>query len=317
VKKIEGIDFAEYLEFVGRQESQSIRQISSATTQIWDWLQQPPDAKGDPLPWPRMHKCFRLRAREVTLWAGVNGHGKSMVLSHVTAHLMLEHGPIAVASMEMPIETLGERLVRQLAGGADFDVARFGEIMAATDDRYWVYDEQESVTPERILGFVAYCAKELGCRHVVIDSLVKCGLDKGERSNKAQADFLDQLTWAAKRFGPHIHLVHHMRKGDSEDRPGGKFDVKGAGELTDQADNLVLVWRNKPKERAIEDGSETPDMLEEADTILEVAKQRHFPWEGRIWLWHDTASSQFRDDRYELPIEIVPRTPVNRRVRHF
>ena len=80
---------------------------------------------------------------------------------------------------------------------------------------------------------------KLGCKHIVIDSLMKCGI--GEEDYQAQGDFVDKLCWIAKKYDVHIHLVHHMRKGRSEDDIPDKFDVKGASRITDMVDNLFTA----------------------------------------------------------------------------
>jgi twinkle protein len=84
-----------------------------------------------------------------------------------------------------------------------------------------------------------------------------------------------------------------MRKGNSEAAPGGKFDVKGAGELTDLADNVFLVWRNKGKEDALQKDPHDIEAREEPDAMLTVAKQRHGDYEGRIMLDFNLPSKQY------------------------
>ena len=104
--------------------------------------------------------------------------------------------------------------------------------------------------------------------------------------------FIDRLMWVAKTHGGHIHLVHHIRKGENEDIVPNKFDVKGAGEITDMVDNVCIVWKNKKKQRMIENGETVTD-----DTpcgIINVEKQRHGEWEGKIKLWFDQPSGQFK-----------------------
>jgi twinkle protein len=51
-----------------------------------------------------------------------------------------------------------------------------------------------------------------------------------------------------------VHLVMHSRKKEDEFAPPGKFDAKGTGTITDLADNVMTVWRNKKKEAEREQG---------------------------------------------------------------
>lgn len=300
MKSIDGVDFREYLEFCGKQESQSLVPLSSAAARIWDRMQQGPSHFGDPLPWQKTHGKIRFRPGEISVWAGMNGHGKSLVLSHCSIVWML-YGPVAVASLEMPIDALGERFSRQALGRRDIGLEDFGRVMASTDEKYWIYDETDTVESERVLGMAIYAIKELGCRHVIIDSLVKCGLRMGDASAQEQKSFVDRLCWIAKTYRAHIHLVHHMRKGNGEYEPGNKMDVKGAGEITDLADNVLLQWRNKPKENRLAKGEQDDG----PDAVLTVAKQRHGEWEGPILLWLDKTSQQFTGTSNEHGNEII------------
>jgi twinkle protein len=127
--------------------------------------------------------------------------------------------------------------------------------------------------------------KELGLDHLVIDSLMKCGI--GVEDLTGQKDFVDGLCAIARDTGLHIHLVVHMRKGENEKTAPGKFDVKGAGEITDLVDNLVIVWKNG---RKTDDPTST-----DPDAYVRVAKQRHHSWEGSFAFWFDKGSQQFKE----------------------
>ncbi|QGZ66385.1 AAA family ATPase [Paraburkholderia acidisoli] len=117
---------------------------------------------------------------------------------------------------------------------------------------------------------------------------------------------MNSLTAIAHDTGAHIHLIAHVKKGGSEyDRPG-KFDVKGSGSITDLADNLFIVWRNKRKEAV---GSEKLKLKrEEADLVmgepdcyLSLEKQRNGDYEGVFGLWFDGPSMQYVENRGQLP----------------
>ena len=41
---------------------------------------------GDKLPWPKTFDKILLRNGELSVWAGITGHGKSMLLSHIIVH---------------------------------------------------------------------------------------------------------------------------------------------------------------------------------------------------------------------------------------
>jgi twinkle protein len=67
------------------------------------------------------------------------------------------------------------------------------------------------------------------------------------------------------------------------------MDIKGSSSITDLADNVCSVWRNKAKD----DGSVDAGA---ADAVLYLDKQRNGEWEGAISLWFDKQSMQYRED---------------------
>ena len=130
MNNLDGIDFAEYLEFVGTQESQSLIKLSDAMDATWERIERGPAIFGETLPWAKTESLVRLRPHEVSLWAGVNGHGKSLVLSQVTAHLCLGSG-VAVASLEMTAAAIAERFVRQVSASTQCSPLRADDASAA------------------------------------------------------------------------------------------------------------------------------------------------------------------------------------------
>jgi twinkle protein len=175
-------------------------------------------------------------------------------------------------------------------------VERFSDY---ADRNLLVYDQLDTVKSDKILGFVHYCASEMKCTHIVIDSLTKCGLGTADRDK--EADFIDRLQWAAKSLNCHIHLVCHVRKPESrgEDYKPNKFDVRGAGQLVDLCDNLVIVWKDKKRESM---KGVTLDMKNQeyfdrhSDQVLLIEKQRHGAWEGNINLFFHGPSLQFTSE---------------------
>lgn len=228
---------------------------------------------------------FELRPGELTIWAGVNGHGKTTLLSQVMLNVMQAGDRVCMASMEMkPAETMA-KMTRQAAGTGSPAVQYIRDFHRWTDGRLWIYDHLGRLATKRALAVATYARKELQIDHVVIDSLMKCGI--GVDDLTGQKDFVDGLCTIARDTGVHIHLVAHMRKGENERMAPGKFDVKGAGEVTDLVDNLVILWKNMRK-----GGTEEAQASTDPDAYMRVAKQRHHPWEGSIGLWFDPGSQQ-------------------------
>jgi twinkle protein len=155
---------------------------------------------------------------------------------------------------------------------------------------------------------IRYCADKLKVKHFVVDSLMKCV--RGEDDYNGQKDFVDTLTSLARDLNIHIHLVHHVRKGESEDRPPGKMDAKGSGAIADQVDQVITVWRNKKKEREVEQMRRAGGTIDDVtrakpDSMLICDKNRHGEWEGSVALWFHPHSLQYTGDKRCQPVDMI------------
>jgi len=290
-------DDVDFLKFIGTQESQFIAKPSEFTDEVLKRFSGDEEVMGDLLPWSKTHNCVRLRPGEFSVWAGINGHGKSQLLGQVCAWNM-QHKKWLIASLEMKPAATMHRMTRQVAGTDRPTDDYTRNFLGWTDDKLWIYDQLDTVKRDRILGMIHYAAQELGVNHIVIDSLMKCGIPKDD--TEGQAAFVDRLCWAAKSENIHIHLVHHVRKGETENKIPDKFDIRGAAEVTDLADNVFIVHRNKAKEAKLSKHEEVGQ--DEPDCILAVAKQRHGEWEGRFKLWFNREAMQYTPNSENRPI---------------
>ena len=276
----------DFKEFIARQQSQSIRPSSDFVEDAMDRLENGVTAFGDPLPWQKTHDDFRFREGEVTIWAGVNGSGKSLVMRQTTMEFANET-KVLIASMEMLGSATVARMMRQASGVSQPNRSFADRFVERTSDSVWIYDQVGTVKPDQILGMIHWSAEKLGVKHIMIDSLVKCGVD--QEKNSPQRDFVDSLCSAAKEHKVHVHLVVHIRKPaqHGEFKMPTKFDIKGAGEITDLADNVLIISRNGKKEymKMKGDSGFNP---QSPDGYILCAKQRHGEWDG-IWTfwWHE------------------------------
>ncbi|NYT76633.1 AAA family ATPase [Alcaligenaceae bacterium] len=263
---------------------------------------------GAMLPWSVTHDNLRFRGGEVTLWQGINGHGKSQLLGQACLGFANQGEPVCVASFEMkPVSTLN-RMLRQVAMNDRPSEKMVNGLMDWAKGKFWLYDQLGTVKPEMIYAVIRYCADKLKIKHIVIDSLMKCV--RGEDDYNGQKDFVDMLTGLARDLEVHIHLVHHVRKGENEEKVPGKFDSKGSGAIADQVDQVLTVWRNKKKERAVESlrrqhkeiDLETSD---KPDALLICDKNRHGEWEGSVRLWYHHQSLQYVNDKRLQPLNMV------------
>lgn len=295
------IDFSTY-EYV-TDHQQKVKSASLYVQALLDRMSSPHREKRVYMPWEKTRTLIQFRPGEVTVWGGPNGSGKSLVTGQVALSLAAQNEKVCLASFEMkPMKTM-ERMGRQwtsMSLGDEFllsnpDARRilideYEQFRDWSDNKIWLYDQQGTVQWRQVCAVARYCAKELGITHVFVDNLGKCV--SGEDDFNGQKSFVDELCSIARDENIHIHLVHHIKKPSTENAKPTKYDFKGTGAITDQPDNVIAVWRNKDKERKVQDGKAVP--MHEPDTLLIVDKQRNGEgWEGNIGLYYHPGSQQF------------------------
>ena len=292
------IDFDEYLK--GPNENANVRPASSWLDDVLEAFKTPAQLTGAQFPWAKTSEIARLRHGELSIWPGMSGHGKSILSGQVMLGLMAQGEKVCIASMEMkPAETM-QRMCRQAFGCRSPSVGDIRDFHRWTDGRLWLYDQQNSVTPDRILAVARYTNAELGVNHLVIDNLMTCGIaEDGDGWQSKQKDFVLALSCHSHDTRQAIHLLAHVRKQPDESKPPSKFDVRGSASITDLADNVFTVWRNKPKEA--ERGNGGSSRSGDSDCLLIVDKCRHGTWEGRIQLWYDMPSQSFVEFENDQP----------------
>ncbi len=248
---------------------------------------------------PPISMPWRCRHGEVTLWSGINGHGKSQLLMQFALHDASQGQNVCVASLEMPGAKIAAQLVRMTMGKmpAKTEEQPTQQALQWLAQHFWIIDRVGVMPWRELLPIMEYAAKRYGCTRFVIDSLVRCGI--GEEDYDQQKEFVGALTTFAGKFG-HVHIVAHPRKGQDEAQVPGKMDVRGSGTLADLVHNGFTVWRNKDKEQRLQmvnpNDIQTRFALEKAkDGQLTVWKQREGGEEPIRGLWLHKPSQQFLD----------------------
>lgn len=256
-------------------------------------------------PWEKVGDRFRVRPSEVTVLAGENFSGKSEAVGHFAADIMHQGERVCVASLEMNPETWLARLAQQAGcvpvGHATPEYA--GQIVDWMAGKLWVFGVVGTSKVDRMLEVFSYAVRRYGIWLFVIDNLQKCGL--ADDDYNGQKALVDRLTDFAKEHRVHVILVHHLNKSDDES-PGTKSRVKGSGGITDMADNVVIWWRNRAKEREIESaagqGHEIGEELRgKPDAMMVVEKQRNGGDCPKVLLWFDRRSHQYVESPRQPP----------------
>ena len=259
---------------------------------------------GYPLPWAKVSHC-RVRPSELSVWTGINGHGKSMLLSQaVVVGAALSGQRSLVCSLEMKAEKTLQRLVRQVSGKREPSMVEIATSVAWMDEWIVLYDMIGTGNVSKLItDFDAAVAE--GVTVFVIDSLMCLGIKEDDHT--AQKESVHTLQLWAQRNSVHVALVAHSRKGSSEADKPGKMDVLGSSHITNMADVVWSVWRNKPKEIKVNNCRSKAEQVPHAvsveyDAVMECSKSREGDDEERMYgFYYDTASLQYRDE-YDAPV---------------
>jgi len=301
------IDIEKYLK--ASDLSAHVKSANSWLDEIYQNYVDPEKTDDAVMPWVKTHSDVKFRLGEVTVYAGSNGGGKSLVTGQIALGLVKQNLKVCIASYEMKPVTTIVRMLRQFAGEninvplthdkEGYIRGVLGRFTNFIDENLYLYDQQGSTTPQKTIAMARYCAVELGIKHIFIDSLMKCVV--AEDSLNEQKSFVDELCALARDHHVHIHLVHHIRKLQSEEIQPSKTDLKGSGSIADQVDNVFLVWRNKKKENARRNNEDYDE--KQPDMFLMCQKQRNGEAEEFYGMYFEHNSQQFVDSLGGQPID--------------
>jgi len=164
------------------------------------------------------------------------------------------------------------------------------EALSWLSEKLYIINSVEVMDVETLLDIFEYAARRYNVKHFIIDSLMRIKIEGADKWD-AQKDFVTKLLTFSKKFQVHVHLVAHSRKTAADsDRPD-KSDVKGSGDITDLAHNVIVVWRA---------GKDA-----EWDNVIFVKKNREMGIIDNIGLHFNPATKLFYDNKEERDAKIT------------
>jgi twinkle protein len=295
-----GVSKDAMLDLLAQAESRDPEELRSATLYTEEVVQKfypnSDEVLGIPMPFEELRRDDRYRTRlgELTIWLGMTGQGKTECLNWVYANLLARNTLCCIASFEMPGPAELARLVRQITGMKKPSENHVRQVMAWFAERLWIYDKVGKANPDSIIEIFTYARRRYGIQHFVLDSMMRCGIREDDYAG--QAEFTYRLATLCLDEWMHIDFVVHSRKRDSDRKIIDTQDVKGSGDIANQAHNVFVVSRNKKKEM---EAFRDPIAW---DAKLRLEKQREGDgWLGEIELWFDSNSKQFLDSNSAQP----------------
>jgi twinkle protein len=250
----EGVDIYALFREARDMDPDELRRPSDFRQEIWEEF-YPVDGviPGEETPFTLP---FRFRAGEVTVWQGYSGDGKSVMLNQFINGFATQGKKSCIASFEMKPKKTFKNMMRQATGFAHPSEETFNAALEWMDQWFFVFNRVGGATIAETIALFEYVAKKYGVHHFVIDSLMRLE-DVNEEQAETTKSLMNWLQAFAKKFDVHVHLVCHSRKPDAkhpaEKYPPLKHSVSGSKAITDNADNVVCVWRNREKSDAMDD----------------------------------------------------------------
>ena len=298
-------DLAPYLD----AETASVRVVDASEfrQEVKDYFANPDHLEGAKLPWGKTHNDLRFRAGETTVWAGINAHGKSLLAGFVSIGFVAQGEKVLNISLEMTARNTLIRMAKQITHVSNPTPEAIDNMFDFLVAEYFIYRYQGSMHEKYVYAAIRY-ASAMGIRHVIVDNMAKC--ISGDEDSNTQKAFINSVTELAQQYNVHCHIIHHIKKLETETRLPNKFDVKGSGTITDLPDQVLLVYKHVAKIKAMQlppDSDQYKKFENAPDAFLICEKNRHGDWEGTIPLWFNKTSGQFTADSRRMNIEITQR----------
>ena len=265
--------------------------------EVIDLLHEASRQDGATLPFSDHRGKVIFRPGEVTVWGGITGHGKTQMTSFCAIDWVIGGHSTCIASLEMKASRTLLRMCKQVANRGMLDNNLISQSLSLLGEHNLVmYDRVGKINIEELLEVFEYARARYGCTQFVIDSLMRLGVAVDDY-NGQEAVMFKLVNWALEN-NVHVHLVAHVKKGTESlrgGRPPSGDDVKGAMEVTANAANVLLVWRNKAREEKMASGSfeQMADAASDPAVVLNIDKQRNGDFEGPINLDFDTSTYQY------------------------
>lgn len=236
--------------------------------------------------------------QELTMLAGFNGCGKTTLALQITHEAARAGLKPFLMSPEMPPKKLGSILARQATRIDQPTKAHWGEVYGYVREHFTVSVVEERLTPDDVLAdFDEAYAR--GCRFFLLDSLTCVRLSELNE----QADFADRLrNWIRSHAGCYLLVLAHMRKPPAgHNTRVNRYDIRGAGEITDFAAAVYLIARKDPH------NPKDAEVFQDFDAVVVKDKCRETGHLTKTWLMFNETNDTFHDGTgaiQYLPVKI-------------
>ncbi len=245
------------------------------------------------------HMLEGFRMNELTILTGENNSGKSTFLGQIMLNVIEGGYKVGVFSAELSPNQYKSWILNQCCDKQDLTMFRnkYGKnkyvpnntVIPKVDkwlnNNAFLYDStKSSVETQSVLKSFSYLYRRLGVQFFIIDNFLTLGKSSyGANELKQETEAIVDMVKFVNKYPVHIVLVAHPNKADVV----SKKSIAGSGNITNLADNVLIVHRNNNKDR-------------QCDMILEIAKNREAGELGIMRLNFNTENRRFKElpDKY-------------------
>jgi twinkle protein len=204
-----------------------------------------------------------FRPGELTIWSGMNSSGKSTLLGQILLELIDQGQAVCAYSGELPDRIFRYWIELQAAGPRGVEVSNTlepgstvyfpkQECLAAIRnwyrDRLFLYRGGDVKKADQLTEVFTGAAKDFSCRVFLLDNLTMTVSRLHARDQyRAQRELILDMVHFARENGAHVHIVVHPRKTVTVSQLT-KNDIGGSGDITNLADNVLVLARLTAKE---------------------------------------------------------------------
>ena len=258
-------------------------------------------------------KIAGLNKGEVSVMSGLNGSGKTSLLSQVALETVNQGYKVAMYSGEMKDHRVFNWLRLQAAGKQHTIETEIDGYYTVEPEAHklidkwlntdlYLYNNNKGHEINHVLEATEAVIKDKKADLVILDNLMAMDLSliSGDKYEK-QSDFIKRLMKFAPQNDVHIILVAHPRKAMGFLR---KDDISGTADLTNAVDNVFIVHRvNNDFKRLSAQmfGWKEDYELYGYDNVVEVCKNRDFGIQDLfVGMMFEKESKRFLNEPHEV-----------------
>lgn len=232
----------------------------------WDLMRERP-TRGLAYPWKGLDdKLWGQRTREMVIWSGGPGGGKSALTKIIGECLMrVDEETVGYLGLEEHVSksmldfiSISERRQLHLEEVPDAELRPMFE-RAFSHDRLVLVNHVGGMNMEALLPRLRHMVLGERCRWIILDHVsILLGDTATEGNERARLDeILTQLRMFAEQLNVGLHVICHLRKakaGEKDWSEGRKItmaDLRGTGALAQLASAVIGVERDSTSENSL------------------------------------------------------------------